>query len=57
MSEDDVVSIRALCATQPCTTCRAVPRPPAIVEMCIPGAPTRWLCWDCLHRLFERKVP
>ena len=39
-----------------CTDCGTVASPYQLVEVRIPGRPVRWLCWSCLHHLFDTEA-
>jgi hypothetical protein len=38
---------------RPCSDCGTLTHPSQLVEVRFPDVAVRWLCWECLHRLFD----
>jgi hypothetical protein len=56
MTDDELDALLAeatALANRPCSDCGTVTSPYQLAEVRVAGAPVRWLCWDCLHHLFD----
>jgi hypothetical protein len=38
-----------------CSDCDLVTSPYTLIEVRLADGPVHWLCWACLHRLFEER--
>ena len=54
---EDLVAQASAMINWPCTACGLVTSPYQLVEVRVLGQPTRYLCWDCLLRLFDGEEP